>query len=413
MAARDQAKKTPPTRSKTKAAARKPATGTTAERRKAKPVKTESKVRATGAKATKATAGRAGKPGTSVTARNTTAPKKPAKKVAAAPAKSQTGKTADGRKRPTTKPTASKQRAAPTPKKSGAAKATATKRSTAKATRKVSSPSMTKNTETKKTTGTKVAKPKAPAKATIKQTAKTTVEKSAKATAATKGTAKKTTKSAKPAKAAAGKTATSEAKGAAAKPKGRSEHLKKLLALKEAKSKIRKSAEASGLSTAVNAAEAAAEQAAQKQEKAARKRRKKAPYSKSELKELQLVLEEERDRILRDLRSLDDIAESNRETTHATFSSHQADAASDSSAFESTFIQRRYEEERFAYVSEALLRIENGTFGLCDFCVDEPRDLCETCPYIPIGRLRAKPFAKVCVQLRQQFEKERRNRNGS
>jgi len=58
------------------------------------------------------------------------------------------------------------------------------------------------------------------------------------------------------------------------------------------------------------------------------------------------------------------LADSNRETAHATFSSHQADAASDSSAFESTYIQRRYEEERFNHVSQALARIEERTYGL-------------------------------------------------
>lgn len=120
------------------------------------------------------------------------------------------------------------------------------------------------------------------------------------------------------------------------------------------------------------------------------------------------MLLEERESLIRDLRQLDEIAESGRQTTHATFSSHQADAASDSASLESTFIQRRYEEERFAAVSEALLRLEEGTYGFCEFCAEEQHNECATCPFIPVERLRAKPFARMCVQLRTKMEKRNR-----
>jgi RNA polymerase-binding transcription factor DksA len=200
----------------------------------------------------------------------------------------------------------------------------------------------------------------------------------------------------------------------AASVKARSHHLMKILALREAR-KIKKPEDSrGGASEAVvvkpskNGTAAAtpvatkAEVAPPKPKKAPRR---KAPYSKSDIRELRKLLEDERERLLRDLRSLDDLADSNRETTHATFSSHQADAASDSSSLESTFIQRRMEEERFAWVTEALVRIDKGTYGLCDLCADEPSNLCDSCPYIPIDRLRAKPHAKMCVPLRVQMEK--------
>lgn len=246
-----------------------------------------------------------------------------------------------------------------------------------------------KKPETKKTV-------KAKAKVTPKESATAPKKEQEKAapTAARKSTAKKGTAKKTPEKA-------------------RSQHLNKLLALREESKGLKKIKKKTPAKSAAAAAAAAqdAEKAAEraKAEAAAKKRRrKKPPYKKSELKELREMLEEERVNLLKDLRELDDIAESNRQTTHATFSSHQADAASDSSALESTYIQRRLEEERFAQVSEALVRMDEGSYGVCELCVEEPQDLCETCPHIPLERLRAKPFARMCVQLRHLMEKKNR-----
>lgn len=136
-----------------------------------------------------------------------------------------------------------------------------------------------------------------------------------------------------------------------------------------------------------------------------RARRRKAPYAKTEVKELREILESERARLLRDLAVINDVAASSEEDMSRSFSSHQADAARDTAALETTFVTRRYEEERLGMVARALERLEDGTYGLCEQCADEPQNLCETCPFIPIGRLRAKPFAAMCVPLRQEYEK--------
>ncbi|RXJ83741.1 RNA polymerase-binding protein DksA [Arcobacter sp. CECT 8985] len=44
----------------------------------------------------------------------------------------------------------------------------------------------------------------------------------------------------------------------------------------------------------------------------------------------------------------------------------------------------------------ALMKMNNGTYGICDMCSVQ----------IPIGRLRAKPYAKYCTECRTAFEKE-------
>ena len=47
-------------------------------------------------------------------------------------------------------------------------------------------------------------------------------------------------------------------------------------------------------------------------------------------------------------------------------------------------------------IEEALKKIKEGTYGICDMCGIN----------IPIGRLKAKPFAKFCTECRTVFEQE-------
>ncbi|MBI5153608.1 TraR/DksA C4-type zinc finger protein [Candidatus Poribacteria bacterium] len=133
-------------------------------------------------------------------------------------------------------------------------------------------------------------------------------------------------------------------------------------------------------------------------EPAKKKRRRKAPYTRTEIREIQEILESERQRLIRDLDVINEMATSSEGSMSHSFSNHQADAATDSSALETTFMTRRYEEERLSQVVYALERLARGDFGLCEMCDD----------YIPIGRLRAKPFAKLCVTCRTNLEKHRR-----
>jgi RNA polymerase-binding transcription factor DksA len=212
------------------------------------------------------------------------------------------------------------------------------------------------------------------------------------------------------------------------KPLSNKEKLAKLLAMRaaDAKAKSREAADEvrKGTGTAVpssvhKAAEfaetrkistivksgkrTAPEEAAPPPAKKAKKR--KAPYSKGELKELKDILESERTRLLRDLAVMNEVATSSEENMSRSFSSHQADAATDSSALETTFVTRRYEEERLSQVTRALERLEAGTYGLCEMCTEEQLKMCDSCPFIPIGRLRAKPFAILCLPCRQELEK--------
>jgi DnaK suppressor protein len=53
----------------------------------------------------------------------------------------------------------------------------------------------------------------------------------------------------------------------------------------------------------------------------------------------------------------------------------------------------------------ALEKLENGTYGICEACLDEPLNLCPTCPTIPRARLEALPTARLCVATQEAEEK--------
>jgi RNA polymerase-binding transcription factor DksA len=79
---------------------------------------------------------------------------------------------------------------------------------------------------------------------------------------------------------------------------------------------------------------------------------------------------------------------------------HQADAGSD--AYEKDFALSLLSQEQDALyeIEEALKRIENGYYGVCEMS-NKP---------IPHARLEAIPFARFTVECQQQLEKENRGR---
>jgi len=53
------------------------------------------------------------------------------------------------------------------------------------------------------------------------------------------------------------------------------------------------------------------------------------------------------------------------------------------------------EREKLHSIDEALLRIDEGEYGICEECEEE----------IPLGRLKAMPFARHCVKCKADLEK--------
>ena len=53
------------------------------------------------------------------------------------------------------------------------------------------------------------------------------------------------------------------------------------------------------------------------------------------------------------------------------------------------------EREKLHNIDEALLRMEEGEYGICEECEEE----------IPLGRLKAMPFTRHCVKCKSDLEK--------
>ncbi len=53
------------------------------------------------------------------------------------------------------------------------------------------------------------------------------------------------------------------------------------------------------------------------------------------------------------------------------------------------------EREKIRHIEEALTRLDEGEYGICEDCEEE----------IPLGRLKAMPFARLCVKCKADLEK--------
>ncbi len=72
------------------------------------------------------------------------------------------------------------------------------------------------------------------------------------------------------------------------------------------------------------------------------------------------------------------------------------DLASEERDREISFILSDREREKLQCVEEALGRIEDGSYGICESCEAE----------ISAGRLQAMPFTRLCVNCQAEHEKE-------
>ena len=72
------------------------------------------------------------------------------------------------------------------------------------------------------------------------------------------------------------------------------------------------------------------------------------------------------------------------------------DLASDERDREINFILNDREREKLVAIDEALQRIKEKTYGLCESCEGE----------IQLGRLKVLPFSRLCVKCQEENEKE-------
>ena len=73
---------------------------------------------------------------------------------------------------------------------------------------------------------------------------------------------------------------------------------------------------------------------------------------------------------------------------------HMADMGTDNFDQDFTLGLIENEEEELRAINEALRKIENNTYGLCESCE----------AVIPKARLKALPFTKMCVKCKEKDE---------
>lgn len=118
--------------------------------------------------------------------------------------------------------------------------------------------------------------------------------------------------------------------------------------------------------------------------------------NKSQIDELKATLLERKEIILNNVRSSRDSIDQLKDQD-LNDDLDYADFVSDS--FKEGMIANHQLDE-LNQIEDALKKIKECTYGICDMCGIN----------IPIGRLKAKPFAKFCTECRTVYEQEQQKR---
>jgi DnaK suppressor protein len=128
-------------------------------------------------------------------------------------------------------------------------------------------------------------------------------------------------------------------------------------------------------------------------------------YSKKELKEFRVLLEGLRARLRGDVQQLTDGALTKGDASGDSRSpTHIADVGTDN--YEQDFALRfvENEQETLREISEALERIDAGSYGGCEKCLELGKTPSQA--RIKKPRLRAIPFTRCCIECERLRESE-------
>src|SRR3990170_5336107 len=110
------------------------------------------------------------------------------------------------------------------------------------------------------------------------------------------------------------------------------------------------------------------------------------------LKKAEETLLETKKQLLREIRErVKEETEGSKDEGRDTY-----DLASDERDREINFILNDREREKLLAIDEALQRIKEKTYGLCESCEGE----------IQLGRLKVLPFTRLCVRCQEENERE-------
>ncbi|MDP4191196.1 MAG: conjugal transfer protein TraR [Bacteroidota bacterium] len=133
-------------------------------------------------------------------------------------------------------------------------------------------------------------------------------------------------------------------------------------------------------------------------------------YSKEDLEYFKKIILDKRNEIIEQLQNLReqmmDPTTGQYVNENSPYSLHMAEQGTDAMEREKIFLWAQRENKFLGYLDDALHRIENGTYGICIECIDEPQYLCPTCPLISKERLAAVPHSQLCLPVKQKQEKK-------
>lgn len=133
-------------------------------------------------------------------------------------------------------------------------------------------------------------------------------------------------------------------------------------------------------------------------------------YSKEDLEYFKKIILDKRNEIIEQLQNLReqmmDPTTGQYVNENSPYSLHMAEQGTDAMEREKIFLWAQRENKFLGYLDDALHRIENGTYGICIECIDEPQNLCPTCPLISKERLAAVPHSQLCLPVKQKQEKK-------
>jgi adenylate kinase len=133
-------------------------------------------------------------------------------------------------------------------------------------------------------------------------------------------------------------------------------------------------------------------------------RNKKVKYTLNELKHFRKIILEEQRSILESARAnmaaLVDNESGEYKGDNLTYASHMAEQGTDEMEREKNYMFVQRDEKYLGYLQDALMRIDQGTYGICVDCKDESKNLCKTCPLIPKERLEVVPITTHCIECK-------------
>lgn len=84
----------------------------------------------------------------------------------------------------------------------------------------------------------------------------------------------------------------------------------------------------------------------------------------------------------------------------SSYAYHQADQGSDTNLMEQTVMMMEKEREKIRLLKEALQKIDNETYGICEMCGEK----------VDETRLEIIPYAKYCIDCMEKMEDKKRRR---